>query len=125
MGGESQRASLNRFRAILYARFIGNPSYLPSIRVLIAVHCRNYRGESIAIENDRGLPVLAQKKPNGMQKTAHDAPQKTMQFSIYRGGIDVFSRVSPARLLAVALFNHRHSLFQVCRSVYVKKREKF
>jgi hypothetical protein len=36
-----KKATLTVFWAILYARFTGNPSYLPSIRILIVVHCRN------------------------------------------------------------------------------------
>ena len=39
--GEVSEAQLIVFWAILYARFIGNPAYLPSIWILIAVLCRN------------------------------------------------------------------------------------
>jgi hypothetical protein len=57
MGGESQRVSLNRFRVILYARFIGNPSYLQPIRSLLEIHCRHYRGvyrQRVPAKNEGG-----------------------------------------------------------------------
>jgi hypothetical protein len=83
MGGENQRASLIHFRAILYAPFIGNPVYLPPIRSLIEIICRNYRGGSIRIG-----AKTAQKH------VENSPPRNSMQFSIYRGGIDNFSRAS-------------------------------
>jgi hypothetical protein len=52
--------------------------YLPSIWILIAVLCKKDRG---------GLPVLAQKKP------------KTLQFSIYRGGIDCTEHQSAKQII--------------------------
>jgi hypothetical protein len=56
------KVALTVFWAILYARFIGNPSYLPPIRSLIEIHCRN----------DRGVyPYWLMNQPN------HDESRKT------------------------------------------------
>jgi hypothetical protein len=69
MGGENQRASLIDFWVILYAPFIGNPSYLEPIWILIVVLCRKRGGGSISTKNEGVGSVLAQKTPNSMQKT--------------------------------------------------------
>jgi hypothetical protein len=43
---------------------------------------------------------LAQKQPKSMQKNS--VPPNSMQFSIYKGGIDVSSRASPAETISTA-----------------------
>jgi hypothetical protein len=76
MGGESQRASLKRFRAILYAPLTGKPSYLPPIMILIANVCKKTRR--------RVGPYWRRKQPI--------AYRNFMQFSIYKGAIDFSKR---------------------------------
>jgi len=80
MGGENQKASLKRFRAILYAPFIGNPSYLPPNR--------NRLQKPIG-----GRSLLAQKTPKTMLKTVHS---RFPCSSVYIRGVLTISHVKAA-----------------------------
>ena len=72
MGGENQRASLVHFWAILYARFIGNPSYLQSIRSLIAVHCR--KRERATLQSTSSPLFIVPLYKGGYRRKSHVSP---------------------------------------------------
>ena len=74
MGGENQRASLFHFWVILYARFIGNQSYLPSIRSLIAVHCR--KRERATLQNTSSPLFIVPLNKGGYRRKSHVSPVK-------------------------------------------------
>ena len=74
MGGENQRASLVHFWAILYARFIGNPSYLQPIRSLIVVHCR--KRERATLQSTSSPLFIVPLNKGGYRRKSHVSPVK-------------------------------------------------
>jgi hypothetical protein len=81
VGGEREGAVLDCLA------FRVPPAYLQPIWSLLAVHCRNYRGVGQKTTGEGSL--LAQKHAKSMQKNStRRLLQDSMQFSIYKGGID-------------------------------------
>ena len=74
MGGENQRASLIYFWVILYARFIGNPSYLQPIRILIVVHCR--KRERATLQSTSSPLFIVPLNKGGYRRKSHVSPVK-------------------------------------------------
>jgi hypothetical protein len=76
------------------------PSYLPSIRILIGIVCRKGGGgvsRQAFQQKTRGVgPVLAPKQPNSTQKMAHGIPLRTCAIQIIKGGCRKKSHSSSA-----------------------------